>query len=280
MPVLRSTRHPLAAVGIGLLVSACGVGGSPTATGSPIQSPTGIPIGELGTVSAEELRAALLGQPPYPSGWEEQVDALVADVAEGLRTVRVPDTDGMEPDDAACAIWQPLVGNTDWATGAFVERQAFIAHLAVLTAVAPGDLRDAADEALAISSAAAAEQLRSGGDPAVASRRPHEAIRSIGLWAVEHCNLPIAADEPPNTEGWTEDEVAQSCAWDRQFLVDGEEAYAAGAGAGSYAEHPHVLEVTLDDFVYPAWHRVVDVDNASDPPTITIEPIPGGFCDR
>jgi hypothetical protein len=172
-----------------------------------------------------------------------------------------------------------MVGNTHWATGALLERQAFIAHAAQLARVAPDEIRAAAEEALATSSAAAAEQMTSGGDPAIVSRFPREAVETIGLWAVEHCHLPIEADEAPDTDGWTDDEIAQSCTLDREWLQDAQEEYRAGPGDGRYAEHPHVLEVTLEIFPYPAWHRLARVDNRVEPPTFEVEPIPGAFCD-
>ena len=111
------------------------------------------------------------------------------------------------------------------------------------------------------------------------SRFPDDAVRTIGLWAVEHCDIPIEPDDAPNTEGWTDDEIAQSCTWDREFLENGQEAFRDGPGEGRYAQHPHALEVTVEAFAYPAWHRLTAVDNEADPPTFEVEPIPGAFCD-
>jgi hypothetical protein len=257
---------------------------TPTLTSSPSASPeatrTGVPVGALGNVDVERLREAFLGEPPYPSGWEAQVDELVATISRLLEDLRVPDVTGLSESEAACAVWQPLVGRTLWSTGALLERQFFVAHLTALADVAPPEIRDAAGEALRISAEAAAEQLRRDGDRAVISRVPREAMRAIGLWAVEHCDLPVRSEEPPDTDGWTAEEIAQSCAWDHDWLVDAQKEYLAGPGNGAYAVHPHQLEVTLEIFVYPAWHRLADVDNAADPPTFIVEPIPGSFCDR
>ena len=257
---------------------------SPLATSSVPASPSpggsGVPVGDLGNVDVEQLRQALLGDPPYPAGWEAEVDRLVAEVAHALEAMRVPNVSGMSSAEAACGVWEPLVGNTLWATGALLERQVFIAHVATLAGVAPDSIQPAAREALAISAAAAAEQLAPSGDPAVISRRPTEAVREIGLWAVEHCVLPVEAEEAPDADGWTADDIAFSCDLDRRGLEQGQEEYRTGPGKGQYAEHPHVLEVSLDFFVYPAWHHIVAVDNQADPPTYRLAPIPGSFCDR
>ncbi|HEY8178612.1 MAG TPA: hypothetical protein VIH19_08475 [Candidatus Limnocylindria bacterium] len=257
---------------------------SPLATSSVPATPnpggSGVPVGNLGNVDAEQLRQALLGDPPYPAGWEAEVDRLVAEVAHALEAVRVPNVRGMSSAEAACGVWEPLVGNMLWATGALLERQVFIAHVATLARVAPDIIQPAAREALAISAAAAAEQLTPGGDPAVISRRPTEAVRAIGLWAVEHCALPVEAEEAPDTDGWTADDIAFSCDLDRRGLEQGQEEYRSGPGKGLYAEHPHVLEVSVDYFVYPAWHHIVAVDNQADPPRYRLAPIPGSFCDR
>jgi hypothetical protein len=204
----------------------------------------------------------------------------MADVARLLNQVRIPDVTGLPADEAACAAWKPMVGHTLWAAGAFLERQVFVAHAALLASVAPAEIRNAAEEALAVAAEAAAEQLRPGGDPAVISRRPTIAIRDIGLWAVEHCRLPVQAEDAPDASDWTADEIAFSCDLDRRSLERGLEDYRAGPGRGRYAAHPHVLEVTLDVFVYPAWHRIASVDNEADPPTYRVEPFPGSFCDR
>ncbi len=281
-------RTVLVAVAAALAVGACGgpgTTGSPRSTGaSASASPappagSGVAIGELGNVDLAQLRRALLGEPPYPSGWEQQVDDLLEEVRTGLEEMRVPDVAGLDPTEAACALWLPLVGNTDWGTGAFLERQFFIAHLAALAGVAPPAIRPAAAEALAISGAAAAEQVKPDGDPAIVARHSDDAVRMIGLWAVDHCDIPVEAEEAPDTEGWTKDEIAYSCSLDRSSLERGQEAYRDGPGDGLYAEHPHVLEVAVPIFVYPAWHRLVAVDNDASPPTYEIEPFPGSFCD-
>jgi hypothetical protein len=272
----------LALLACAAVLAGCGdSAGTADAPGSTTSATaSGVPIGEFGNVSPEDLRQALLGDPPYPPGWEDQVDELVADVSRLLDGLRVPSTSEMSAAEASCAVWQPLVGHTLWATGAFVERQFFIAHVATLAGVAPREIRDAAGDALAISAAAAATQMTPDGDPEVISRRPVDAIREIGLWAVEHCALPIEAEPAPDTSGWTADDIAWSCDLDRRLLEEGQEDYLAGPGHGRYAEHPHTLEVTLEAFVYPAWHRLASVDNDADPPTFTVEPIPDAFCDR
>ena len=272
-------------LGAGLVVACGGPSGSGPATtdSTPTTSALasgGVPIGTVGDFDLGRVRAALLGEPPYPSGWEAEVDELIASLEQALEGIRVPDVAGLGEREAACAVWRPVVGRTPWATGAILERQFFIAHAMSLASVAPADIRGAATEAAEVAAAAAAEQLRPDGDPAVVSHAPDDAIRTIGLWAVEHCDLPIEADEPPNTEGWTADEIAQSCTWDREWLTDAQHEYFESPGDGTYAEHPHLLEVTLEIFVYPAWHRLAHVDNASDPPTFAVEPIPGSFCDR
>lgn len=258
---------------------------SPLATESGVPaaaSPdgSGVPVGDLGNLDVEQLRRALRGEPPYPSGWESEVDRLTAEVVHVLDEVRVPDVSGLPADEAACRVWEPLVGHTLWATGAVLERQVFIAHVATLAGVAPDDIRASAEEALAISAAAAAEQMVPDGDAAVIGRRPTDAVRQIGLWAVEHCAIPVEAEEAPDTDGWTADDIAFSCDLDRRSLEQGQEEYRSGPGNGRYAEHPHVLEVALDIFVYPAWHYMAAVDNQADPPMYRVAPISGSFCDR
>ena len=156
----------------------------------------------------------------------------------------------------------------------------FIAHVATLAGVAPDSIQAAAREALAISAEAAAEQMQPSGDPAVISRRPTEAVRQIGLWAVEHCALSVEAEEAPDTASWSADDIAFSCDLDQRSLERGQDEYRSGPGRGRYAEHPHVLEVTLDIFVYPAWHAIVAVDDEAGAPTYRVAPIPGSFCDR
>ncbi len=264
---------PLVAMAV---LASCGAPLAPTAPPSPSGVATSSPFGN---VDLDALRHALLGDPPYPSGAEERVDQLMAEIEAALDGMSLPDVSGMDAEEAACATWSPLVGNTDYANGAFLERHFFVAHVAALTEVAPDEIRPAAEEATAVSSAAVAEQLKEDGDPAIISRAPDEEMRTIGLWAVEHCDLPVEAEDAPNTEGWTDEHIAQSCTWDRQWLEDGQEEYFAGPGDGRYAEHPHVLEVTVEIFPYPAWHRLAGVDNESEPPTFRVEPIPGAFCD-
>lgn len=279
----RRTFQPALVLGAALLVTGCRVvpGSQPAPPSSPRASTAAsdAPAGAHGNVDLEGLRVVLLGEPPYPSGWEAEVDEMIELIATGLDAIEVPDVTGLDDAEAACATWQPMVGNTGWATGALLERQAFIAHVAQLAQVAPAEIRPAADGALTISSSAAAEQMTADGDPAIVSRSPREDMETIGLWAVEHCDLPIEADAAPNTDGWTDDQITQSCTWDREWLQDAQEEYRQGPGHGRYAEHPHQLEVTLEIFAYPAWHRLVGVDNRANPPTFDVEPIPGAFCD-
>src|SRR5574338_464886 len=196
-----SRRLAAALLLAGAVVAGCT--GSGAGSASSPGSPSVVPADAM----LERLRVALLGEPPFPSGWEEQVDDLIANIEARMEELQVPDTSGMDPARAACALWLPLVGNTDWATGAFLERQFFIAHLAAMSAKPPDEIRDAVDGALSISTAAAAEQVRPGGDSAIISRRPGDEIRAIGLWAVDNCDIPVVADEAPNTEGWTDDDV-------------------------------------------------------------------------
>jgi hypothetical protein len=194
--------------------------------------------------------------------------------------VRLPEIAGMPADEAACATWVPLLGKLGWATGALLERQVFIAHLGQLASVAPAAIAADVEKALEVTSAAAAEQLKPEGDREVVARAPTESLRAIGRWAVASCSLPVAAEPDPNTEDWTEEEIAYSCSLDRDLLVDAQEEFREGPGAGRYATHPHELEVSLDFFVYPAWHEIVDVDNEADPPMFEVVPIDGAFCDR
>jgi hypothetical protein len=281
---VRATRFaPWASIVVAaVLVTGCravaGPSPSQPASESPAASASSASSAAAGTLDLEQLRQALLGDPPYPSGYEAEVDEMIEMVSDLLDEIRVPDVSSMDAVEGACAVWQPMVGNTGWATGALLERQSFIAHVAALAAIAPVEIRTAAEGALAISTAAAAEQLVSGGDPAIVSRAPDDDVETIGLWAVANCDLPIEADDPPDTDGWTADEIAQSCTWDREWLQDAQEEYRAGPGDGRYAEHPHQLEVTLEIFAYPAWHELV-VDNGADPPTFRVEPIRGAFCD-
>jgi hypothetical protein len=275
---MRTPRTSAAAliVGIALLATGCRAGLADS--GSGLAAGSGTPVAEP-SLDLERVRAMLLGDPPYPSGWEESVDATMEMLATAMEEMRVPDVTGLDEVAAACSTWRPLVGNTLWATGALLERHVFVSHVAALAQVAPVEIRPAAQEALAISAAGAAEQLKSSGDAAIVSRYPVEAVGTIGLWAVAHCDIEVVAEEAPDTEGWTAEEIAQSCTWDREWLEDAQEEYRAGAGNGLYAEHPHVLEVTVDTFPYPAWHRLARVDNGAEPPTFEVEPIPGSFCD-
>jgi hypothetical protein len=287
MAPMRATnvRMVLAAV---LLLAAAGCGGmqrsTSAAAASALLSPgtgspaAGVSLDEVWTLDLEQVRALLLGEQPYPSGWEASVDATIATLARVGRETRLPDVAGLEPVAATCALWRPLVGRTDWATGALAERQIFLAHLVAAAQVAPDDVRPAFDEARRIVAEGAAEQLQEEGDPAIVSRYPRAEVIAIGTWAVERCDLQLAAEEPPDSEGWTEQDFADSCGFDRQFVEGAQEAYRSGPGDGRYAEHPHLLEVTIG-YGYPAWHRFV-VDNLADPPTLEVEPIPGGFCDR
>jgi hypothetical protein len=227
----------------------------------------------------ERLRDALLGDEPYPSSWPQSVGDTIDDVERMFDDLRLPAVDGLAATEAACATWGPLVGNVGWSTGAFLERRVFIAHARQLAEVAPAEIRDAAREADDVAAAAAAEQLREDGDPSIVSQPPDEAIEAIGRWAVAQCELPVEADDPPDTAGWTDEEIAQSCRWDHDWMVQAQEEYVTGPGEGRYAEHPHLLEVAIRWFAYPAWHRLVDVDNAATPPSFAVEPIPGAFCD-
>ena len=102
--------------------------------------------------------------------------------------------------------------------------------------------------------------------------------KTIGRWAVERCDLTIEAAEPPDTEDWTDEDIARACDLDRTTLETAQEEFRAGPGQGRYAEHPHLLEVTIRSYAYTQWHRAI-VDDEADPPTLRVEPIPGGFCD-
>ncbi|HTE66753.1 MAG TPA: hypothetical protein VK736_10920, partial [Candidatus Binatia bacterium] len=111
-----------------LLATGCRSASPPSPT--PTAAGSGVPIGELGNLDLDQMRAALLGEPPYPSGWEAQVDEMVSELSASFDRIRVPDVSGLNPTEAACTVWRPLVGNTDWAVGAILERQVFIAHAA------------------------------------------------------------------------------------------------------------------------------------------------------
>jgi hypothetical protein len=269
---MRTSRTSVAAliVGIALLTTGCRAGLADSGSGTPVAAPS---------LDLERVRAMLLGDPPYPSGWEESVDATMDALLASLEDMQVPEVTGLDEVAASCATWRPLVGRVLWGTGALLERHVFVSHAAALARVAPDEIRPAAEDALEIAAAAAAEQMTSGGDPAIISRYPAEAVETIGLWAVAHCELPVVAEAAPDTEGWSADEIAQSCTWDREWLADAQQEYRAGAGNGLYAEHPHALEVTVDTFFYPAWHRLARVDNRADPPTFEVKPIPNSFCD-
>jgi hypothetical protein len=255
---------------------------TPAASATPSASvtPTASPSGRAIEIDLEAIRTGLIGPSPVPEGWEDEVDELMATIEAAVDAVRLPDIAGMAADEAACATWVPLLGKLGWATGALLERQVFIAHLGQLASVAPAVIAADAEEALEVASAAAAEQLKPDGDREVVSRAPTESLRAIGSWAVASCSLPVTAEPDPNTEDWTEEEIAYSCSLDRDLLVDAEEEFREGPGEGRYASHPHELEVSLDFFVYPAWHEIVEVDNDADPPTFAVAPIDGAFCDR
>ena len=193
----RHLRRLLAAGMILLLITGCGRAiasppPSPATAGASVATASGgRPIGELGNLDGSDLRRSLLGEPPYPSGWEAEVDRLVTEAQRLLDTTRLPDVTGLDSTDAACAVWAPLVGNTRYAVGAFVERQFFVAHMALLRQVAPPELRAVSEDAYAVSATAAAEQMRPGGDPSIVSRSPDAAIRAIDQWATDRCNLPV-----------------------------------------------------------------------------------------
>ena len=238
------------------------------------------PSGTAIQLDLEAIRTALVGPSPVPEGWEEQVDELMKTIAAAAGAVRLPEIAGLPADEAACATWEPLLGKLGWATGALLERQVFIAHLGQLASIAPAAIAADVSEALEVSSAAAAEQLKPDGDRAVVSRAPTESLRAIGRWALESCSPPVAAEPDPNAEDWTDEDIAYSCSLDRDLLVDAQEEFREGPGEGRYATHPHELEISLDFFVYPAWREIVDVDNAADPPTFAVVPIDGAFCDR
>lgn len=210
---------------------------------------------DLVEVDLELVRQLLLGDPPYPSGWEESANRLADSVTAAFENTRVPDVAGLEPARAACKTWSPMVGNTDWATGAFVERGLFLAHVRWLAQVGPVEVSSVASNAAEVVARGFEAQTHPSESPDVIGQYPENEVRLIGLWAVEHCDLPVEADEPPDTEGWTEDEIAQSCTWDREWLENAQQEYFDGPGQPLYAEHPHVLEVTLEIFAYPAWHR-------------------------
>jgi hypothetical protein len=280
-------RVSLVGVLIAAALAGCGrLAGSPgtevpvTPTAAvPTPSPTAATIGSTTDIDLDAIRKGLLGPSPVPAEWQAEVDELMSIVEIALDRP-LPSIDGLSATEAACATWQPLVGKLDWATGALLERQAMLAHLGQLAAVAPDAIREPAQAALRVVSTAAAAQLTPDGNPAVISTAPREDLRDIGRWAVAHCDLSVTADSDPNAEDWEEADIEDSCELDRGFLEDGQAEFLSGPGDGRYATHPHELEISLEYFVYPGWHRIASVDNDGDPPTMRIEPIPGSFCDR
>jgi hypothetical protein len=250
----------------------------PSTMPEPSDTPAPSGAGTSIDIDLDAIRAALVGPSPVPEGWEEQVDEIMADIESALQDLRLPSVAGMSGEQAACATWEPLVGRLSWATGALVERQVMLAHLAQLGDVAPAAIDADAAEALQVVSMAAAEQFDLDGDPDVISAAPDEAFRTIGLWALEHCEVPVHAVEAPDTDGWTEEDIASSCDLDRSLLERAMQEFVDGPGDGRHARHPHELEISLEIFAYPAWHRIGNGDAGE--PTYAVEPIPGGFCDR
>lgn len=246
----------------------------PAPSASPSPSSTDARTG----LDTEALRQALLGPSPVPPEQEDFVDEVMAVLDRALE--ELPPTDGLPADEAACATWRPLVGKLRWVGGAVVERQIALAHLGQLASVAPDAIRPAAEEAVRIAARAAREQLVPDGDMAIVNTIPGGELRSIGAWALEHCELDVPAEADPDTEDWTEADFEYSCELDRSLLERGMDEYRDGPGNGAYATHPHELELHLEYFGYPAWHRLGAVDNEAEPPTFEIEPIAGGHCDR
>jgi hypothetical protein len=284
----RPWRHIAAWAAAGaVLIAGCGrLAGTPAASGGASPSPASVTTPDLpsdaATIGADldAIRTALLGPSPIPEGWEATVDGIMAKVEDALGHLRLPPIAGLPADTATCATWQPLVGRMGWASGALLERQVILAHLAQLVDVAPDQIRADAAEALRVVSTAVTEQLAPDGDPAVIGTAPREELRRVGLWALENCEMPIEADDAPDIRDWTEDEIAFSCELDRSLLERALQEFHDGPGDGRCAAHPHELEITLDGFVYPAWHRIASVDNEATPPTFRVEPIPASFCDR
>ena len=251
--------------------------------GAPSASPASPSPSELTapTLDLEALRAALLGPSPVPVEWEAQVDGILATIDDAIREHAVPSVAGMDAVEASCATWEPMVGRLGWANGAVAERHVMLSHLVQLAVVAPDDVAPSAEAAARVVAAAAAAQLSTDGDAADVSRAPRVELRAIGRWALERCELPVTADASPDTEGWTDDDIALSCDLDRRMLTEAMDEFRAEPGAGRYATHPHELEIAeLEVFVFPAWHMVATVDNEADPPTYDVIPIPGAFCDR
>lgn len=275
------------------LLASCARFGAPTSSEPPTptasSAPVAVPVEEPSATArstaqpgelpgSEEIRAALLGPSPVPSEWAAIVHDIVATLEEAVGDL--PSVAGMPPEEAACETWKPLVGRLHWVGGAVVERQVAIAHLAQLVAVAPDPIRPAAEDALRIASRAAAEQLQPGGDMEVVGTVPREELRTIGTWALERCDLQAVAEPDPDTEGWTEEDHDYSCGLDRSALERGMEQFRAGPGNGRYPTHPHEIELSVEYFVYPSWHRLATVNNDVEPPTFEVEPIPGSHCDR
>lgn len=268
-----------------LLLVSCGrLTGTPEdspapTTASASASASQVTVGSAGTLDLDVLREALVGPSPVPSVWEAEVDEIMGVIEEALDT-SLPAVDALSAREATCATWQPLVGNLFWMTGAIVERQVAVAHLGQLAEVATDEIRPAVQDAFRVVSAAAAAQLTPDGDSDVMSTAPRDELREIGRWALKHCDIEIVAESDPNTEDWTEEDFELSCQLDRSALEDSMEEYRDGAGDGRYASHPHELEISLEYFIYPGWHRIASVDNDATPPTFEVEPIRGAFCDR
>lgn len=260
-----------------LEVSPSALASTTPAAPSPSRSASAL---EAPSLDLDALRATLLGPSPVPVEWEAQVDGIIASIEDALREHGVPPVAGLDPVDAACTTWEPLVGRLHWANGAVVERHVMLGHLVQLAGVAPGEIAATAETAARVVADAAAAQLSADGDPADISDAPREELQAIGRWALGHCELVETAEPDPSADDWTTDEIAQSCELDRGLLERGQEAFRDGPGDGRYATHPHELEVSLELFVYPAWHRLADVDNDASPPSFAVEPIPGSFCDR
>jgi hypothetical protein len=232
------------------------------------------------SLDLQALRDSLLGSSPVPAEWEAQVDDIIASIEAALRQYAVPQVGGLDPVAAACATWEPLVGRLRWASGAVVERHVMLAHLVQFAGVAPDEIVAAAESAARVVADAAAAQLSPDGEPADISATPKDELWAIGRWALEHCELLPIAEPDPNAGDWTPDEIAQSCDLDRSLLERGQDQFLRGPGNGRYATHPHELEISLDTFVYPAWHQLASVDNDTVPPSFVVEPIAGGFCVR
>ncbi|HSI99379.1 MAG TPA: hypothetical protein VLA59_03230, partial [Patescibacteria group bacterium] len=263
--------------GTGAAGASATLAASPSAPGPATAQPAAPSISpssgalEAPSLDLAALRASMLGPSPVPAEWEAQVDGIIASIEDALREHGVPPVAGLDPVEAACETWEPVVGRLHWANGAVVERHVMLGHLVQLAGVAPDEIVPAADAAARVVADAAAAQLSPDGDPADISRTPRDELQAIGHWALEHCELIVTAEPDPDADDWTDDEIAQSCDLDRGLLERGQEAFRDGPGDGRYATHPHELEVSLDSFVYPAWHRIADVDNEASPPTFAVE---------